>query len=73
MVTVGFIPSHYNKKAINGGNGMAEVISVGDVIGTQYTKDGDPKGFLRYRIQGKVVVKGKVCQLNGYITQIKGQ
>lgn len=50
-----------------------KAIEIGQVVGTQYSKDGDKKGFLRFRIQGKTVVDGKICQVNGYVTEVKGQ
>lgn len=52
---------------------LTRPLDIGTVVGTQYSKDGDPKGFLRFRIQGKAIVDGKLCQVNGYVTEIKGQ
>jgi len=49
------------------------LVEIGTQTASSYTKDGDKKGFLRFRLNGKVVVDGKVCQLNGFLTQVKGQ
>jgi len=49
------------------------MIDVGTIAGSQYSKEGDKKGFLRFRINGKAVVDGKICQVNGFVTQTKGQ
>jgi len=51
----------------------SQMIDIGTQMGTAYTKDGDKKGFKRFRLNGKVIVDGKICQLNGFLTQIKGQ
>ena len=51
----------------------SKLINVGNIIGSQYSKDGDKKGFLRFRINGKIDVDGKICQVNGFVTEVKGQ
>ena len=51
----------------------AKMIDLGNQTGSSYTKEGDNEGFLRFRLNGKVVVDGKICQLNGFLTQVKGQ
>jgi len=48
-------------------------IELGTITGIQYSKDGDSKTFLRFRINGKTVIDGKICQVNGFVTQVKGQ
>lgn len=52
---------------------MSKIIDIGTTIGSQYSKEGDKKGFLRFRIQKKVIVDNKICQVNGTVTEIKGQ
>jgi len=49
------------------------MLEIGTIMGSQYSKDGDKKGFLRFRINGKAVVDGKICQVNGFVTEVKGQ
>ena len=51
----------------------AKAIDLGAVTANGYSKEGDKKGFLRFRFNSKVVVDGKICQVNGYITEVKGQ
>jgi len=49
----------------------AEMIEIGNVMAYPYTKKGDEKGKVRYRLLQKVVINGKICQLNGTLTSIK--
>jgi hypothetical protein len=48
-----------------------KIIDIGTVKGLKYTKEQDPEGFHRYRIIGKATVDGIICQVTGYVTQIK--
>jgi len=48
-------------------------IDIGSVIASQYSKDGDKKGFLRFNFNTKIALDGKVCQVNGFVTEVKGQ
>ena len=51
----------------------SQMLELGQVMGSAYTKDGDPKGKIRFRINGKTIVDGKICQINGTVTEVKGQ
>ena len=66
-----------NKEQLKGEYIMAEktkrAIDIGSVIASQYSKDGDKKGFLRFNFNTKIALDGKVCQVNGFVTEVKGQ
>ena len=47
-----------------------EMITLEPIKGYPYTKDGDKAGKIRYRLLGQQVVNGKICQINGFITEI---
>lgn len=48
-------------------------LEIGKIKASRYRKEDDPDAFQRYRITGKTIVDGAICQLNGYLTQIKNQ
>jgi len=52
---------------------VAHPMTIEGIMAYPYTKDGDADGFIRRRLIGQVVVNGKICQLNGFVTQRKGQ
>ena len=52
-------------------NGKA-LLDLRQITGIPYSKEGDSDGFLRYRIVGKTAVDGTICQVTGYVTEIKG-
>jgi hypothetical protein len=65
------------EKKVNEGEGIHPrsngkiILNIGQVTGIPYSKEGDDEGFLRIRIVGKTVIDGIICQVTGYITQIK--
>lgn len=50
---------------------MPEMVDIGQVMAYPYTKKGDNKDKIRFRLLHKIVVNGKICQLNGTLTSIK--
>ena len=54
-------------------NNGKTILNMGQVTGIHYSKDGDDEGFLRLRIVGKTVINDIICQVTGYVTQIKNK
>ena len=54
-------------------SGGRTLVNIGDLTGIKYSKEGDPEGFLRLRIVGKKAINGILCQVTGYVTQIKNE
>jgi len=50
-----------------------QMLNIEGIMAYPYTKEGDSVGFIRRRIIGQTVVNGKICQVNGFVTQRKGQ
>ena len=51
----------------------AHPMTVEGIMAYPYSKEGDSEGFIRRRIIGQTVLNGKICQVNGFVTQRKGQ
>ena len=49
------------------------LVTIENIMAYPYVKEGDADGFIRRRIIGQTIVNGKICQVNGFITQRKGQ
>ena len=52
---------------------VPSVMTIENIMAYPYSKEGDSEGFVRRRLLGKTVINGKICQVNGFITQQKGQ
>ncbi len=52
---------------------QSKMIEIGSQMGSAYTKEDDKKGFKRFRLNGKVVVDGKILMQNGQIETINEQ
>ena len=58
-------------KSSNGRNSAKTLVNIGSVTGIKYSKERDTEGFLRFRIVGKTAIDGVICQVTGYVTQIR--
>lgn len=52
---------------------QAHMLNIEGIMAYPYVKEGDADGFIRRRIIGQTIVNGKICQVNGFVTQRKGQ
>ena len=61
------------KEVENTNVSVPSVVTLENIMAYPYTKEGDIKGFVRRRLLGKTIINGKICQVNGFVTQQKGQ
>jgi len=54
-------------------NNRKTLLNIGQVMAMQYSKEEDEEGFIRLRIFGKTAIDDIICQVTGYITQIKNK
>lgn len=55
------------------GKQTPHVVTIENIMAYPYTKEGDKEGFIRRRIIGQTIVDGKIVQVNGFLTERKGQ
>ena len=48
-------------------------VTIENIMAYPYTKEGDVVGFIRRRIIGQTILNGKIMQVNGFLTERKGQ